>query len=67
MASGHEPVLLLHTLAQVATLMELDDLLGGLDPAVELVDGGERIKTAGTPMARSRSPCRTVSSTTSTI
>jgi nifR3 family TIM-barrel protein len=33
-----------HALAQVATLMELDDLLGGLDPAAELVDGGERIK-----------------------
>jgi nifR3 family TIM-barrel protein len=33
-----------HALAQVATLMELDDLLGGLDPSVELVDGGERIK-----------------------
>ncbi len=24
--------------------MELDDLLGGLDPSVELVEGGERIK-----------------------
>jgi nifR3 family TIM-barrel protein len=33
-----------HALAQVATLMELDGLLGGLDPAAELVDGGERIK-----------------------
>jgi nifR3 family TIM-barrel protein len=33
-----------HALAQVSTIMELDDLLGALDPAVELVDGGERIK-----------------------
>ncbi len=33
-----------HRLAQVSTLMELDDLLGGLDPSAELVAGGERIK-----------------------
>jgi hypothetical protein len=33
-----------HALAQVATLVELDDLLGRLDPSVELVAGGERIK-----------------------
>jgi tRNA-dihydrouridine synthase len=31
-------------LAQVSTLMELDELLGGLDPSAELVEGGERIK-----------------------
>ena len=31
-------------LSQVSTLMELDDLLGGLDPSAELVAGGERIK-----------------------
>ena len=33
-----------HRLAQVSTLMELDELLGSLDPATELVAGGERIK-----------------------
>ena len=33
-----------HRLAQVSTLIELDDLLGGLDPSAELVAGGERIK-----------------------
>ena len=26
------------------SLMELDDLLGGLDPSAQLVEGGERIK-----------------------
>ncbi|MGH9134535.1 MAG: tRNA dihydrouridine synthase DusB [Ilumatobacteraceae bacterium] len=31
-------------LSQVSTLVELDDLLAGLDPSAELVDGGERIK-----------------------
>jgi nifR3 family TIM-barrel protein len=31
-------------LSQVSSLMELDDLLGGLDPSAELVEGGERIK-----------------------
>ena len=33
-----------HRLAQVSTLMELDELLGTLDPSAELVAGGERIK-----------------------
>jgi nifR3 family TIM-barrel protein len=33
-----------HALARVSTLMELDVLLGGLDPNAELVAGGERIK-----------------------
>ena len=33
-----------HRLAQVSTLIELDELLGTLDPSAELVAGGERIK-----------------------
>jgi nifR3 family TIM-barrel protein len=33
-----------HALAGVSTLMELDHLLGALDPSAELVEGGERIK-----------------------
>ena len=35
-------------LAQVVDPLELDDLLGGLDPATELVAGGERIKRGHT-------------------
>lgn len=34
--------------SQVGTLAELEDLLGGLDPALRVVDGGERIKRGHT-------------------
>ncbi len=34
--------------AQVSTLAELDDLVAGLDPATEVVDGGERIRRGHT-------------------
>jgi nifR3 family TIM-barrel protein len=35
-------------LAQVASLGELDDIVGALDPALAIVDGGERIKRGHT-------------------
>jgi hypothetical protein len=35
-------------LSQIASLAELDHILGELDPAVHLVDGGERIKRGHT-------------------
>ncbi len=35
-------------LSQVSSLAELDDRLGRLDPAIELVEGGERIKRGHT-------------------
>jgi hypothetical protein len=34
--------------AQVSTLAELDDLLAGLDPAMTVVEGGERIRRGHT-------------------
>ena len=34
--------------AMVASLMELDDIVAGLDPTATIVDGGERIKRGHT-------------------
>ena len=36
------------TLAQVSSLAQLDDVLGALDQAAEIVEGGERIKRGHT-------------------
>jgi hypothetical protein len=35
-------------LSQVSSLVELDDLLAGLDPALTVVPGGERIRRGHT-------------------
>ena len=56
-----------HALAQVSTLMELDDLLGGLDPAAELVDGRRADQARPRQRSGQGRPARRLTSTTSTI